>query len=142
MTPDALKAQLASWRNRFISTDEFKECVISCADAWAGDVGMWKDAERHVDRLEKRLEAATEGMVLAEALVMSHEGHIAGLERRLAAATNTMKDVALRIGDRTHGAMASECNEWRGILERAALAAGEEKPDGWILSDGHRAGHG
>lgn len=52
MTPDALKAQLASWRNRFISTDEFEECVISCADAWAGDVGMWKDAERQVDRLQ------------------------------------------------------------------------------------------
>lgn len=39
--------------------------------------------------LRKRLEAATEGMVLAEALVLSHEGHIAGLERRLAAAEKT-----------------------------------------------------
>jgi hypothetical protein len=28
------------------------------------------------------------------------------------------------------------------LAEIASLAAEEEKPDGWILSDGHRAGHG
>jgi hypothetical protein len=40
---------------------------------------------------------------------------------RLLEVERAAKEVALAIGDRTHGAMASECNKWRETLERAAL---------------------
>jgi hypothetical protein len=54
------------------------------------------------------------------------------MERALADRDRRIKEVALAIGDRTHGAMASECNEWRERLEQAALAGEAEKNrDDW-----------
>jgi hypothetical protein len=72
--------------------------------------------------LRKRLEEALDSNRRIEEQNIGFKEEILTLEELLEAA----KEVALAIGDRTHGAMASECNEWRERLEQAALA-GEEK---------------
>ena len=49
-TPDSLRS-LAEARKNECGRMVYEE-MLGAADAWQADIGMWKDAERHVDRLE------------------------------------------------------------------------------------------
>lgn len=91
--------------------DEFEKYCIETSGDWSDFDGrtLW-DLWAQCDA------------IVRPALAKSEADH-----KRIEAMEAVCRDVALAIGDRTHGAMWSECNEWRETLERAAALA-QEKP--------------
>lgn len=110
--PDTLREWAKNHTHLFEDEEEF---LVASADAW--------EAEREENRII--FEDSTEV--------------VRSLRKRLEAAEKWRRVAAM-----LRSAVKSG-EPWTATLEAewdAALAAEEEKPDGWILSDGHRAGHG
>ena len=72
MNPDSLRvaALLFKWPHDAGMTldgfDSAEKFLDAHADAWKADIGMWKDAERHVDRLEAKNAALRQRLEVAE----------------------------------------------------------------------------
>jgi len=144
MTPDELR-ELGN-DPHFPNPGFWHDRLHAAADAWEASIEAQLDARIEADALRKRLEEAEKNHIERKHIPATPDD---GYPLRILRVYRA--DCDMRWADTSDGDVGNPLtvalNEMQdkraAILDRAIAAlAGEEKPDGWVLSDGHRAGHG